>query len=634
MVLGSAVSQVVPLDDFLKTRNEQIYNPSPVIVPLVTALVYDITQHNELGATTFTLPAVYTRDRVGAGTDYVSKLGQTALFAGGPGYDDAAATTLQLKTVATVIEPDHAFMTYTFETAKAYATAELGSKVETAVAELTCHSTSPASVFASQRLIGFYRPNEWTTCLGVPIWDYGTENGSFTAATAEPVAPVTVYDPANAFLNGGSLQNVVRQLRQASYLYEWDILVEMLDSAARGRSENGAGLAATLAALDFSLSGHAASTPIVDQLDVPVVVTATTTPAAVILRERAAGQAGPAAGHAAAGHGNAIGSAANAPKAATPGPVTIQVGLTASIPREALDGTGISSLEIGTPFPGQALGDAAAFQALTVGRVLNLMERGGAAPALPPQDLKLAGLGVTFRPGISYVLALTGKTLSVRGADGSEVTVPTKPRDTAHTFVGAMVYSGATASVRLYPKLQLALAAPAVGTNGVLQGQAYSVRLTYGAKTSTYDLLDASEMPVVSNVSVRSPAPTDSPRRIQATCTSAASSAATRHDRLVGSRLSHGGARRSARRRHERHHDTRCAGQRRPRLSAADHGQLAVRLHQHQRRHPGDRLGEHGERVPRQRRHQLVARRHARRRLRADVGCSWASCVRYSSAPR
>jgi len=71
VVLGTAVSQVVPLDDFIKTRNEQIYNPNPTIVPLVTALVYDVTLHNTLGAKTFTLPAFYTRDRLSAGTDGV-----------------------------------------------------------------------------------------------------------------------------------------------------------------------------------------------------------------------------------------------------------------------------------------------------------------------------------------------------------------------------------------------------------------------------------------------------------------------------------------------------------------------------------------------------------------------------------
>ncbi len=516
VVLGSAVSQVVPLDDFIKTRNEQIYNPSPVIVPLVTALVYDITQHNALGATTFTLPTVYTRDRIGADTDYVSKLGQTALFPGGPGYDDAAATALQLKSVGTVTLPDHSFLTYTFDTAKAYATSELGSRVETGVAELTCQSASPARAFASQRFIGFYRDNAWTTCLGVPIWDYGTENAGFTAVTAAPAAPVTVYDPAHGVLNGGSLRNVVGQLRRASYLYEPDVLAEMLDSAARSQPGNGGGgLAATAAALDFNLSGRAASTPIVDQLEVPVVVTVTTTPDPVVLPGRDAGRpgaavGGPAAhGHGAAGQGSVIGSVANALKGAAPGPVTIQAGLTASIPREALDRTGISSLESGTPFREHALGDAGTFQALTAGRVLNLTERGDGPPALPPQDLELAGLQVKFRSGILYVLALADRTLSVRGTDGSQVSVPAKARDATHEFVGAMVYTTAMASVRLYPKLQLALAAPTVGTNGILQGQAYSVRLTYGEKTSSCDFLDASQTPVASKVSVPSPAPAD-----------------------------------------------------------------------------------------------------------------------------
>ena len=75
VVLGSAVSQVVPLDDFLKTHNEQIYDDAPVIVPFVTALVYDVTQNNALGATTFNLPVYYTRDQVSSGNYYVNKLG-------------------------------------------------------------------------------------------------------------------------------------------------------------------------------------------------------------------------------------------------------------------------------------------------------------------------------------------------------------------------------------------------------------------------------------------------------------------------------------------------------------------------------------------------------------------------------
>lgn len=509
VVLGSAVSQVVPVDDFIKTHNEQIYDPSPTIVPLVTALVYDVTQHNRLGATTFTLPTFYARDRIAVGTDYVSRLGQTALFAGGPGYDDTAATALQLQSVATVAMPDHRFTTYTFDTAKAYTTAELGSRVQTGVAELTYRSASPASVFANQRFLGFYRDNAWTTCLGLPIWDYGTENARFTAATAAPIAPVTVYDPTHAFLSGGSLQNVVRKLREASYLYSWDVLVEMIDAAATGRQEGGGGLATTAAALDFNLSLRGASAPIVDQLAIPVVVSATTRPNPVAAPEpsvehvRAAADNGPAGGE------QLIGAGANAPTTTTPGPVTIQAGLTASIPGEALDGTSITSIETGTPFHEQSLGDAAAFQALTVGKVLNLIERRDADPPLPPYDLALAKLGVTFRPGISYVLALTAATLSVRGADGSNVTVPAKARDKMHTFVGAMVYTAATTTVRLYPKLQLALAAPAVGTHGVLQGETYSMRLTYGQKTSSYDLLDTSQMPVASNISVPSPKPTD-----------------------------------------------------------------------------------------------------------------------------
>ena len=75
--------------------------------------------------------------------------------------------------------------------------------------------------------------------------------------------------------------------------------------------------------------------------------------------------------------------------------------------------------------------------------------------------------------------------------------------------MGAMVYGDTTTSVRLYPKLALSLDAPAVGTHGVLQGETYSVRLTFGSKTSTYDLLDEQRMAVASRVSIRSPKPAD-----------------------------------------------------------------------------------------------------------------------------
>jgi hypothetical protein len=97
IVQGSAVAQVVPLADFVATHNEQIYDEDPQIVPIITALVYDVTQNNSLGATTFALPVYYSRDQLG-GTYYVNKFaitttvngatincGQTALFPGGPG---------------------------------------------------------------------------------------------------------------------------------------------------------------------------------------------------------------------------------------------------------------------------------------------------------------------------------------------------------------------------------------------------------------------------------------------------------------------------------------------------------------------------------------------------------------------
>ncbi len=522
VVLGSAVSQIVPLDDFIKTKNEQIYNPSPAIVPLATSLVYDVTKYNTLNARTFTLPIFYSRDRISAGTDYVNKQNQIAVFPAGPGFVDATATPLHEISSTSLAAPDHWFTTYNYDTAKVTTSSQVGPKVQKGVVELTYDSNSPASLFTNQRLIGFYRENTLTTCNGVPIWDYATDNAHFTATLATPSVPTIVYDPTHAFLNGGSIQNVVRKLREATYLLNWDTLVTMIDDSV---NESSARLIATTAALDFNLTSRAASAPILDQVEVPVVVTATTTPVTTVAVNNPVRRAAnrvvldrPLTNDRLqiAVHGNGIGrvdqvigSGANDPKPSNAGPVTIQAGLTAFIPREALDGTGISSLEIGTPFPLQGLGAGAAFKGLTEGRMLNLMERHDVDPPLVPFDLPTEKLGVKFQVGITYVFALSGKTLSIRGSDGSNAAVSFKARDADHTYVGSVVFSKTTTSVRLYPKLQLALAAPAVGTNGVLQSERYSVRFTFGPKTSTYDLLDSTQTPIATNVSVASPNSTD-----------------------------------------------------------------------------------------------------------------------------
>jgi hypothetical protein len=485
VVLGSAVSQVVPVDQFIKRQNEQIYNPNPVIVPLVTALVYDLSNYNTMGATTFTLPIFYTRDRISVGSDAVSKAGQTVVFAGGPGYDDASATALHLKSSTAVAYQGHVFTTFNFDKAKVVTTSKVGSKVETGIAELTYASPTPFSVFANQQFLGFYRDDAWTTCLGIPIWDYGADNARFTATTSEPITPVTIFDPTTSFLNGGSLQNVVRNLRAATYLYSWDVLDAMIQGETTGQDERGIGLAATAAALDFTLSASSSNPPIVDKLDVPIVATVTTTPAQVA-RPVLEGEHPQldVASNAFVRREQIIGAGGNAPKDTKPGSVTIQAGLSASVSREALDGTGISSIESGTAFPEQSLGAGEAFKVLAAGTVINLMERQNLDPAFAPYDLPVANLGVRFRAGVSYVLSLTGTTLTVRGSDGSTASVATKPRDATHTFVGMMVYAASTTSVRLYPKLSLLLRAPAVGTHGVLQGETYSVRFTFGGNTS------------------------------------------------------------------------------------------------------------------------------------------------------
>jgi hypothetical protein len=219
MVLGSAVTQVVPLATFEATSNTQVYNPSPVIVPIMTSLVYDITENNTAGSTTYTLPAAYVLDQVTAGTIYVNKMaGPTIVNAGGPGYSESDPTAV--------------------------------------VSGFTFAGGSPLAAFANQRIAGFYVGPGWQDTLGTPIWDFGSSNGQFTAVTGTLTAPVTVFDPANSPLNGGTIPAVIGNLEHAQYLLSRDRLASMLASAREsGDATPGAitppAVAATAASLSF-----------------------------------------------------------------------------------------------------------------------------------------------------------------------------------------------------------------------------------------------------------------------------------------------------------------------------------------------------------------------------------------------
>jgi hypothetical protein len=547
VVLGSAVSQIVPLDDFINTHNEQIYDDSPDIIPLATALVFDVTQNNALGATTFVLPMLYTRDLVSAGNYYVSKLGwsttldgqsvnygQTAIFAGGAGYNSADASLLTVKTTSVLNTQGQTVIQYDFGTATAVTIASLSSEVMLGVMSLTYSGASPSSIFANQRIIGFYRDAEWTTCLGVPIYDFGSANASFSASAVALNTPILIYDPTNPSLNGGSLQNVAHKLSQASYVYSTDQLVSILDLAIAVKgTANGAGLSVTTAALDFNMSSTPAA-PVVDQLTIPLVATVTTAPPTITIPQSPVGiaqspipKASTAARSAAIATApgktitqtlssatllQTIGAGANTPTQTQLAPVTIEVALDASIPREALSGTGITSVEIGTTFFQQSLGAGAAFESVSAGTVINMMNRSLASPPYPVCNLATATAGVTFTAGIYYVLSLTGSNLTVRGSDGSSVTsVPTLPGppDPNHIYVGAMVFTSAITSVQLFPLLQLTLPAPTVGSQGVQQGGSYSVRLIFGDTNSTYDIIDSTQTVIGSSISAPNPKATD-----------------------------------------------------------------------------------------------------------------------------
>ncbi len=227
MLFGSAVTQVVPLAAFEATSNTQIYNPSPVIVPIMTSLVYDITENNTAGSTTYTLPVAYVLDQVTAGTIYVNKMaGPTIVNAGGPGYSESDPTAM--------------------------------------VSGFTFTGSSPLAAFASQGIAGFYVGQGWQDTLGTPIWDFGSSNSQFTAVAGTLIAPVNVFDPANSPLNGGTIPAVISSLQQAQYLMSRDRLASMLAAAHEsGDATPGAitppGTAATAASLSFDFL--AAKTP-------------------------------------------------------------------------------------------------------------------------------------------------------------------------------------------------------------------------------------------------------------------------------------------------------------------------------------------------------------------------------------
>ena len=284
VVFGTAISQVVPLTDFISGHNEQMYEDNPVIVPFVTALVYDVTTNNAIGAKTFTLPIFYTCDRISIGNYYVNRFqtslstdkstsqwGQTVIFPGGPGYDKMKATALNLdSTTRTTTAAGTTLTIFNYATATVVSTEGAAGSVQLGAVSLAYSSVQPSAVFAQQKIIGFYRDSTWDSCLGVPIYDYGTQNSAFSSSSSDLMAPALIYDPTYAFLNGGSLPSVLRKIGEATYVYSPDQLVTMLQGAIAAKATPaGVGLSVTTATLKPNLTSPPAG-PILDHLDVPI----------------------------------------------------------------------------------------------------------------------------------------------------------------------------------------------------------------------------------------------------------------------------------------------------------------------------------------------------------------------------
>ena len=560
VLLGSAIAQVVPLGDFTQAKNEQIYDPSPVIVPLATSLVYDITTNNTLGARTFVLPVAYVVDQATPGQFAVNRFGatqaspqgqqsaafeygETAIFAGGPGYDVTKATTLTLTDKpVTIIMGGASFITSDFQDSTAYTSISVGSSVVTGVSALTCTALPPLAAFTNQQIAGFYRDNSWATSLGFPVFDYQASNSAFEIATTAAAIDPEAYipDPSAPFLNGGNLPNVLAKFAAATYILSPDKLQTMIGEAGDYYPAGAvAGLSVMSAALKFDMSSNP-SAGITNQLTVPVTATVTTTPetvtpapaqpAAPARTQAAVEPVAPAAAQNPVAVEVAVrqplnvisrfpgvptqlpvGQSGNSPTLAVPSPSFVQVELNAFIPIEALLGTGITSIPIGTAFCTQPLGDGVQFQANASGTVFNLCDAHGAAYALTPIDLAIADTGLNLTAGVQYVFILKGTALAVRGSDNSTLSATPKLAnpDAQHSYVGAVLYEAGVATVRLYAILSLSLPAPAVGSNGIEQGESYSVSLTYGAEQSAFDILDSNQIAVATGLAVPNPQPTD-----------------------------------------------------------------------------------------------------------------------------
>ena len=564
ILLGSAIAQVVPVGEFSQTYNEQVYDESPTIVPLATSLVYDITTNNTIGAKTFVLPTAYVVDQATPGQFAVNRFsgtkttqqanqastsvdyGETAVFENGPGYDATKATKLQQSSSSVLAMQSHNFITTKFQNSTAYTTAPVAGGVVTGVSALTFKASQPLTVFAKQRILGFYRDNAWASSLGYPLIDYQDQNSTFMIAdSAAALVPELVYNPAAPFLSGGNLPNVLAKFAAATYVLSPDRLQQMIETAgAFSAAGVPAGLSVATASLDFNMSSKPVA-GIADELTVPVTATVTTTPSvapapatpirvpvngldavanAVPIGTEAVGTAPIASVPGAPSRAITgvsrlasqrvlvpVGQGGNTPSTTPAAPSLIQVQLDAFIPIEALAGTGIANIPNSTAFFEQTLGDGTRVQANAAGNILNLCDAHRDKPALAPIDVAIADTGLTLKAGVRYVFGLQGNALAVRGQDGTALTATLKLEvpDPTHTYVGALIAAAQSASVRLYPILSLTAPAPAVGSNGIVQGTPYSVGFVYGSKQSLINVVDEDEIVVAAGLAIASPKPSD-----------------------------------------------------------------------------------------------------------------------------
>ena len=161
-----------------------VFRSSPVLRPQQFAPAWFYSALNWLGKSYYDASNVqqsFCNYLAGSDVDPYAKLGATRLFLITLVRETfwltlAGATALTVKSSSPNNVQGQTSTTYIFDAATVVTIETVAPSAQLGVMSLTYRSSSPASLFANQRIVGFYRDASWKTCLGVPIYDYAGGN--------------------------------------------------------------------------------------------------------------------------------------------------------------------------------------------------------------------------------------------------------------------------------------------------------------------------------------------------------------------------------------------------------------------------------------------------------------------------